>query len=327
MDDPSNSIPINGEEGLTFTSLQIDCDLEFGASDSASLTLTSTSTSTLTTPLTTPKSDHTHTGNGGGSSNNSNEPSSESIELYTRLKRTPPKATCTAQFQDTLLTANELLKLSDEPDFQNKSFDDLTQDQQAILMLMIMKGMDKIFGGGHHRNAKILIKALHAESKEYKIMMSFVCKGGDRPAPVQSLLQQKALESIQKFEIAPEAITIFKHCPKMSPFIHLQQEDLYICAYNASSALLYYCSHNNEEQGENENDDEEIQTIKMNMSQYVRDEVSGLEIANFTLTTVKGAYLKRVLLGLMKSFGTTDCKCLDVEMIATWADEDKNFLF
>eukprot|EP00978_Attheya_sp_CCMP212_P044478 scaffold311527_cov75-Attheya_sp.AAC.1 len=154
MDDPSISITINGEEGLTGTSLQIDCDL------AAATSLTSTS-STLTTPFTTPKSDRT--GNGGGSSSsNNNKPSSEWIDLYKRLNRTPPKAArTTAQFYDTLATANDLLKLSDESGFKDKSFDDLTHDQQAILMFMIMKGMDKMFDGGRQMSAKTLIKALH----------------------------------------------------------------------------------------------------------------------------------------------------------------------
>jgi len=86
----------------------------------------------------------------------------------------------------------------------------------------------------------------------------------------------------------------------------VQREDSYICAYNAVSVLLYYCSCIDK----GETDDKTIPTIKKNISRYVRDELAGLEIANFTLTTVKGAYLERVLLGLMKSFGTADCPSL-----------------
>merc|ERR1712232_915844 len=85
--------------------------------------------------------------------------------------------------------------------------------------------------------------------------------------------------------------------------------------YMAVSGLFYYRSCIDK----GETDDETIQTIKMNISQYVRDEVAGREIANFALTTVKGAYLERVLLGLMKSFGTTDCD--SVTKINTWQEE------
>jgi hypothetical protein len=84
---------------------------------------------------------------------------------------------------------------------------------------------------------------------------------------------------------------------------------------------INYCSHNNK----GENDKESISIIKLNISRYIRDEVPGLEIANFTLTTVKGAYLERVLLGLIKSFGTTECHN-NLEKIATWGqDEHRNF--
>jgi hypothetical protein len=312
MDDPS--ITINDEEGLTSLTLQIDCDL---AAPTSITSASSTLTTPFTTPFTTPKGDHT--GNGGGSSNNNNEPSSEWIAFYERLNRTPPKAARTAQFHDTLATANALLELSEESGFHDKSFDDLTHDQKAILMLMIMKGMDMMFDGGRQASAKVLIKALHPESMEYKRMTSFVRQDGDCQCPIQTLLQQKVSRYVAKFT-AQNATTIFKKRPNMLPFLHLQREDSYICAYNACSALLYYCSHNSKV----ENDDESISTIKMNISRYVRDEVSGLEIANFALTTVKGAYLERVLLGLTKSFGTTDCR--KVENIPTWeGNEDQNF--
>jgi hypothetical protein len=322
MDDLSSRISriaIKGEEGEGRTAQQLlqvdcDCDLEFGASDSTSLTLTTTTSasSILTTPslLTTPKDErtHTHTGNEGGSSssNNNDESSSEWKILYDRLNRTPPKATRTAQFQDTLKTAEDLLKLSNDPDFQDKSFHDLTYDQQAILMLMIMKGMDKIFAASIEMNAKVLIKALHPESEEYQRMMSFVRQGGDRDyrgAP--DLLQLEVVNDIRKFqESASNAITIFTGRPALTPFLYFQNENSYVCAYSAAAGLLYYSSHNNEESGEN--------AFKMNISRYIRDEVPGLEIANFTLTTVKGAYLERVLLGLMKSFGTAECNWLPV---------------
>jgi hypothetical protein len=143
------------------------------------------------------------------------------------LERTPPKAARTAQFQDTLTTANALLKLSDESDFQDKPFDDLTHDQQAILILMIMKGMDKMFGGPQ-KFVKTLIKALRPESTEYKRMMSFVRLGGDHPCPIKGLLQHKVLLDVQDFTKcqAQNATTIFKDRPNiMTPVLHLQREE------------------------------------------------------------------------------------------------------
>ncbi|CAB9531227.1 expressed unknown protein [Seminavis robusta] len=186
MDDPS--ITINSEE--LSTSLQINCDL------AASTSLTSAS-STLSTPYATPKNDRTRNGGGiiiissSSSSNSNNSDSNAWIAYYEVLKRTPPKAArtgTTAQFHDTLATANKLLELSGESDFRSKPFRDLTHDQQAILVLMILKGMDKIIAGGQQKTAKVLINALRPESMEYKRLSSFVRKGGDCRASVQTLL-------------------------------------------------------------------------------------------------------------------------------------------
>jgi hypothetical protein len=230
MDDPSIT---NRKEGLTLLQIKIDCDL------AAPTSLTSAS-STLTTPFSTPKSDRT--GNEGGSSSN-NEPSMEWTTFYKRLKMTPPKAARTLQFSDTLDTANELLKFSQESGFQDKSFDELTPDQQAILMFMIMKEMDGLFGG-REKSANTLIKALNTTSLEYNRMLSYVRKGGDTKCRATSLLHNRVLEVIEKFTQAKGAFTIFKDHPNRQnmlpePFLHLQREDSYICAYNACSALLY----------------------------------------------------------------------------------------
>ena len=273
--------------------------------------LTSTSTSlTTASSLTTPRVDRT-----SGVSRD-NELSEEWGRFYTRVERTPPKATRTAPFQTTVETANKLLGLSDLPDFQDKSFGDLTDDQQAMLLFMIMKEMHECFGGSSY-SAKIIINALQPESKEYKRMMSYVRKGGDRKCIVASLMQNKLLEYVGK----SKHTTIYQANANMAPFFHVQDEDSYICTYIACSELLYYSSHNNRKQ----NDDESIPTIKTNVCRYIRDEVSGQEIANFTLTDVKGAYLKRVLLGLMKSFGTGDCQ--EIVKIATWDGEQDNYNF
>jgi hypothetical protein len=170
-------------------------------------------------------------------------------------------------------------------------------------MLMIMKGMDNIFEDGLQTSAKILIKALNPNSMEYKRMMSFVRKEGDTLVRAQSLLTKQVLQTAQTFAVAKNSITILKDRPNMIPFLHFQREDSYVCTYNSCSALLYYCSPKNN----GKNYDENIPALKMNISRYIRDEVPGLEIANFTLTSLKGAFLDRVLLSLMKSFGTSKC--------------------
>eukprot|EP00546_Thalassionema_frauenfeldii_P018714 CAMPEP_0178896040 /NCGR_PEP_ID=MMETSP0786-20121207/929_1 /TAXON_ID=186022 /ORGANISM="Thalassionema frauenfeldii, Strain CCMP 1798" /LENGTH=346 /DNA_ID=CAMNT_0020566353 /DNA_START=409 /DNA_END=1450 /DNA_ORIENTATION=- len=190
------------------------------------------------------------------------------------------------------------------------TFDNLQDDQKAILLLMIVKGMDTVFEAGIVRTADILLGALILESSENKRMMGFVRKGCDiryKKTDLAVVLERYA----RGFET-----TIFQVNSDMTPFFYLQREDSYICSYNVSAALLYYCSYNNIGTERREDGDKIISTIKMNIGKYVRDEVSGLEIANVTFTTVKGAYLKKVLLGLMKSFGTTDCN--QVEAVRIW---------
>ena len=177
MDGPR--ININGEEGIT--SLQIDCGLAASTSLTSDCNLAASTSLTSGSSLTTPK----------------NEPRCHWIDFCKVLKRTPPKATSNTEFLHTVATANKLLKLSDESDFQGKTLQDLTHDQQAILLLMILKGMHEIFEGGRQTSAKILVNALRPESKEYKRMMSFVRKGGDCRCPVQTLLQKKASQYIK----------------------------------------------------------------------------------------------------------------------------------
>jgi hypothetical protein len=117
----------------------------------------STTTSTITT-LATPR--NARTGNGGGSSSSNNndyddKPNIEWLELYERLKRNPSKATRNSDYEHTMVIAKD------------KSFNDLTEDQQALLMFMIKKDMDKTFNGGGYAAAKILVKALNPKTKEY----------------------------------------------------------------------------------------------------------------------------------------------------------------
>lgn len=148
---------------------------------------------------------------------------------------------------------------------------------------MVLKGMDEIFEGGCQVSAKILVKALRPESMEYKRMVSFVRPDGDCTHPVQSLLEKKVLQKHTTLQ-AQDATTIFKARPNMPPFLHLQQENSYVCKYNAYAAVLHYSSYKNSKA---ENDNKDISTWKMNMSRYLRDEVSGREITNFALLLLR----------------------------------------
>mmetsp|Transcript_5377 Transcript_5377/g.7757 ORF Transcript_5377/g.7757 Transcript_5377/m.7757 type:complete len:484 (+) Transcript_5377:103-1554(+) len=277
-------------------SLQIDCNLE----TSTSLT----SESSFTTPKHDSEGNYKEDSSSCSCNNHNNEPSSEWENLYKQLKRTPPKRTRDPSFHITVeqavRTANKLLELTHLTKFKNMTFDNLQDDQKAILLLMIVKEMDTVFEATTGQTADILLGALVPESSEYKRMMGFVRKGCDVECS-----ETETTNLVANFEryVKEFDITIFKVNPDMTPFLILQQEDSYICSYNASAALLYYCSYNNG----HEDGDKIISTIKMSVGKYIRDEVPGDEIANVTLTTIKGAYLKKVLLTLMKSFGTTDC--------------------
>jgi hypothetical protein len=63
----------------------------------------------------------------------------------------------------------------------------------------------------------------------------------------------------------------------------------------------------------------------MNISRFIRDEVPGEEIAEFTLTTNKGAYLERVLHHLLNCFGTENY--YEVVDVARHNDEDVAYGF
>jgi hypothetical protein len=112
-------------------------------------------------------------------------------------------------------------------------------------------------------------------------------------------------------------ITIFDKNSTLRPFLHLQLEFSFTCAYNACSALMYYWSMNNERQ----NDEERISAIKMNISRFIRNEVSGIEIAQCTLTTNKGACLTKVLKHLLNCFGTDND--YQVESVSRYQNKDK----
>jgi hypothetical protein len=109
-------------------------------------------------------------------------------------------------------------------------------------------------------------------------MMSFVRKGDERCCPVQDSSRRKFQQYVQEF--APKDITIFKGRPNMSPFLHCHSEvSLYIGAYNACSALLYYCSHL--KKGANE--DEAIATIKKKYVSVLSRRSSGTPDREFYL--------------------------------------------
>mmetsp|Transcript_18195 Transcript_18195/g.43969 ORF Transcript_18195/g.43969 Transcript_18195/m.43969 type:complete len:395 (+) Transcript_18195:755-1939(+) len=202
--------------------------------------------------------------------------------------------------------ADKLLRISESADFEQQVFDDLNDDQQAIMILMILKGMhDEVFGPSLAMNAKHLVKALDQTTKEHKRMMSFVRKGGDRHHMMANVLERSYEYFVQKNPDqdwnGSSTTTIFKKHPNMNPFIHIQAEESYICTFASCSTLLYYDSYNKHVA---QNGD----FLKANISRFIRDEVDGKEIANFTFTTVKGACLANVLLALLQSFGTPECQ-------------------
>mmetsp|Transcript_17006 Transcript_17006/g.25164 ORF Transcript_17006/g.25164 Transcript_17006/m.25164 type:complete len:145 (+) Transcript_17006:364-798(+) len=98
---------------------------------------------------------------------NDNESSRAWETFYDDLKKSPPKAIRDVDFPIAVEKVNELLRLSDIEEFANKSFEDLTQDQQAIMMLMVTKKMDKsLCKDNPERCAKVLVGALKPETKE-----------------------------------------------------------------------------------------------------------------------------------------------------------------
>ena len=146
------------------------------------------------------------------------------------LRPTPPKATQTLQFLKAVETANRLLQLSGESDFQSMTFlDDLKHNQQAILMFMIM------MFGSLQTSAKVLMKTPRPQSKEFKRMMPFTrCAAMDFPCPsTQTLRIEKFQRGVPQFLTARGVTSIFKK-PNRIPFLHdgQQQADSYICSYH-----------------------------------------------------------------------------------------------
>lgn len=267
--------------------LQIDADL--------ANTTDLTASSTFTTPV--------------SEAMRSDEVSDEWSNFYAALKKTPPKAIRDIEYQDAVEKVNRLLRLSDIKGFENKTFDDLTQEQQAIIMFMIIKKMDEITFEGQ-RSEKLLISVLEPDTEKHKRMLSFVRKAGDTTCRAQSVVVNQFKETCEKFvKDCRAATTIFLKNDGMPPCLYMERECSYICTFNACSALMYYGSYILQSKpGEKQS----VSVIHTNISRYIRDEIGGVEIANFTLTTKKGAYLDKILTGLMESFGTVELKPLRI---------------
>jgi len=277
------SLSSSSEENDLSKTLQVSCSIGTESTESTESTDSTNTASGLTTPR-------------SSSSNNSCDNQDPKWKIfYTRAKRTPPKATHWASHDMTIVTANKLLGLSGLDKFNEKTFDSLTVDQQVLLVFMIVKEMHNSFDC-HYLAAQALIPVLCTDSPNYKRMMSFVRLGGDRVCPIATIMEHSFPTYIKGHPEWERANTIFNAKPDMKPFIHIQTDSSYVCAFVTSAACLHYCSHNRE------NDD--IDLFKLNMSRYIRDEVTGTKIANLTLTDGKGAYLKDVLAALLKSFGT-----------------------
>eukprot|EP00531_Pseudo-nitzschia_arenysensis_P006878 CAMPEP_0116141758 /NCGR_PEP_ID=MMETSP0329-20121206/14548_1 /TAXON_ID=697910 /ORGANISM="Pseudo-nitzschia arenysensis, Strain B593" /LENGTH=467 /DNA_ID=CAMNT_0003636953 /DNA_START=103 /DNA_END=1506 /DNA_ORIENTATION=- len=238
--------------------------------------------------------------------------------FYNIVGKSPPKATRDVEYPVAVDKANDLLRRSSVEDLSNKSFDNLDNDQQAIMMLMVTKKMDEAFKGNPDKCANLLVGALDPETQEYKSMMSFVRKGGDRPCYAPSIVMKRFVATRNAFVGGfKSGITIFDARESMKPYLYdIQRVCSYICTFNVCSALLYYFSYDIES--------DSATKTNTNISQYIRDEIDGLKIANLTLTTQKGAYLFEVLTGLMKSFGE-DGKCYDIhkiQLLATYPETD-----
>ena len=251
---------------------------------------------------------------------NSNDISDEWKDFYAVVEKTPPKATRDVEYQVAVDKANKLLRLSDIEGFKDKSFENLTKDQQAIVMFMITKKMDEVtFEGG--RPATVLISALEPETEKYNNMLSFVNKGGDSKCRAPSVVVNRFNATLREFtEGCQGARTIFQNKNvDMSPCLFMQRECSYICTFNTCSALIYYRSYGlRTKPGK----DQSISAIRTNISRYIRDEIDPEAIANVTLTTKKGAYLTEILAGLSKSFGTVQ---EDPEEIFLWETEASNY--
>ncbi|OEU14720.1 hypothetical protein FRACYDRAFT_262067 [Fragilariopsis cylindrus CCMP1102] len=291
-----DKIPCSSEEKPLSKMLQVSCSLDTNSTESTS----------AASGLTTPRS---------SSNNNScDDRDPKWDKFYKHVDTTPPKATRGASYDAMIVTANKLLKLSESDDFKDKEFGSLTENQQVLLVFMIVKEMHVAFDYLREA-ARALLSALHTDSPKYKRMMSFVRLGGDRVCPIATMMEQSYPTYIKK---NPEwererAITIFKARPEMKPFIYIQTHSSYVCAFVACAALLHYCSYN----GEND-----TEVFKLNVSRYIRDEVCGKMIANFTLTDMMGAYLHKVLAALLKSFGIMGDNPQEIEQISTYQNNE-----
>ena len=250
--------------------LQIDADL--------ANTTDLTAASTFTTPM--------------NDAMGNDDVSDEWSNFYTLIDKTPPKAIRSVKYKDAVEKVDRLLRLSDIEGFEKKTFGDLTQDQQAIIMLMIVKEMDEITFEGQ-RSEKLLISALEPDTEKYKRMLSFVRKSGDTKCHAPSVVGRRFDETCKAFvKDCRAATTIFLKNVGVPPCLYMRRECSYICTFNACSALMYYCSYIlQSKQGKKQS----ISAIHANISRFIRDEIGGEEIANFALTTKKGAYLDRIL--------------------------------
>lgn len=246
-------------------------------------------------------------------------------KFYDHVDKSPPKAARDVDFKTAVEKANKLLSLSDFEEFKDKRIEHLTEDQQAIMMLMIIKKIDGTFGGAQSQVAKILVGALKPKTQGYNLFKAFVRRGGDRQAPITSMIVVRFRRTIEAFVTGfpfqtklEDAITIFDSKKKkgMSPFLHIQPGSSYICVFNACSVLMYYYSYHVADQ----------KATKANISKYIRDEIDGLKIANLTLTTEKGSSLKEILAGLMTSFGTADQGDLVESVNLDADDQDFNYI-
>ena len=273
---------------------------------SCSLDTDSTKSTNADSGLTTPRS--------STNNNSCDDRNPEWDKFYKHVNMTPPEVTRGLSYDARLTTANKLLKLSESDDFKDKEFDSLTVYQQGLLVFVIVKEMHDAFDYLREA-ARALIPALHTSSPNYKQMMSFVLLSGDRICPIATMMEQSCPTYIKR---NPEwkrecAITIFKAKPKMKPFIHIQTDSSYVCAFVACAALLHYCSYN----GENDAD-----VFKLNVLWYICDEVSGKIIANFTLADLKGAYLRKVFVALLKSFGVMGDNLEEIEQISMFQNNE-----
>ena len=332
MNNTANTTNKNLQKG--FNELQIDANLANDTEVTAQLTFEDTPVSNRTqndnvdhanatgstTPLTfktpvsnrTTQNDDVDYANATGSNfetpasnrtQNDDDISDDWKNFYKTVDKSPHKDVRGVSFSDAVVTANEWLHRSQLKGFE--TFDDLDNDQKAIMMLMITKKMDACFEGYDSRQrAKILVGALIPASDAYKRIMAFVRKGGDTyVAGACRIVNEQFAPICQEFE-ENSGITIFTRRKDMKPFLRFQRENSFICSFTACYTLLHYHTYNNENQ----------LALKTNLSRYIRNEIDGTKIANLTLTTEKGAFLHEILDGVLTSFGDDGRACYTFEL-------------